>query len=640
MAHLYSATVADFIAQSSEIAEILQDSFLSNFGFSPNPKEFTSWSNSLPVLAKVIDQPKFHTAHIFLEFKMPLASSRCDVIIVGKDKTEKPHAVVIELKQWQIVQPSAHRDQVSINSNNHNHPSAQVRGYCNFLKYYYKAFTEYGIQISGCAFLHNMTDKRSINLIQEASVYGTLSREYPVYFAKDEEAFVSYLGGKVGFGGDVMAVSDITSAEVAPSTKLLDVVDQAIQGKFEWQLLDSQLAVFNTIVSKVEQAKLSGKKFVIIVRGAPGSGKSVLAIQLLAYAARQHWRIAHATGSKAFMTVLQAKTADTADRLLRETYKVTKKRDLPVEKMFSTFKNIADVGTTKENDFDLVVGDESHRLWDFRRDKRKGNLQLSTTPMVEEITRASLVTAFFIDDNQSVRAYEIGRSSYIEESADKLGIAYEVIDLDIQFRCAGSESYIDWLNYVFGYGDLRSLAWQEFDDYEFKIVTSMKEMQARLDELREEGNRCRMLAGFCWKWSLPNANDTLVYDIIDHRFGTWSAPWIEKGDQYAKPKDSRYFKWATDDDYYSQVGSIYSVQGFEFDYIGVIFGEDLLWRKDNWQGDIKKSKDHVFKRELKGADVTEQLRNIYRVLLTRGMKGTFVFFLDDETRKRFEEAME
>ena len=89
------------------------------------------------------------------------------------------------------------------------------------------------------------------------------------------------------------------------------------------------------------------------------------------------------------------------------------------------------------------------------------------------------------------------------------------------------------------------------------------------------------------------------------------------------------------------MGSIYSAQGFEFDYIGLIFGEDLVWRNGRWMEDIAKNKDGVFKRDLKssGADAAEHLRNIYRVLLTRGMKGTFVFFLDQETRRHFEQMM-
>jgi DUF2075 family protein len=150
-----------------------------------------------------------------------------------------------------------------------------------------------------------------------------------------------------------------------------------------------------------------------------------------------------------------------------------------------------------------------------------------------------------------------------------------------------------------------------------------------------------MVAGFCWKWSKPEGHGGLVRDVNDPRFGGWSAPWIEKSDQHAKSNNHRYYKWATDALYAGQIGSIYSVQGFEFDYIGIIFGEDLVIRNGEWTSNLNKNKDSTFKFELKssGESATEKLRNVYRVLLTRGMQGTFVFFLDEETRHFFEKML-
>ena len=534
------------------------------------------------------------------------------------------------------------RDHVSINTINHLHPSAQVRAYCEYLRYYHRAFTTENYGIAGCAYLHNMTEKQSISVLRNPTIYGTLPKEYPVFAAADTIAMRSHLEARIGHGVDPEAIDALRTAAIAPSTKLLDVVDKAIQSHFEWRLLDDQLSVFDTVVSKVEQAQLSGQKFALIVRGGPGTGKSVLALQLLAYGARQHWRVAHATGSKAFIDVLKASTQSFADAFLKKVYNARYKNQIPVSHIFSTFADIANLGSKGVEQLDLVVADEAHRLWDYRRRKFQGmNLVLSNTPMIEELIAASKVTVLFIDDNQSVRADEIGSVPYLVSELQRIGVAHDVMDLNVQFRCSGSSSYIEWVDHVLSYPAEHSLSWRDYDGYDFQILDSLADMQARLETLRDQGNKARLVAGFCWRWSIPNGNGTLVHDVSDPRFDGWSAPWIEKSDQHAAPADSRYTKWATDEAYFSQVGSIYSAQGFEFDYIGLIVGEDLVWRDGRWVADMSKNQDPVFKRDLKasGADPTERLRNIYRVLLTRGMKGTFVYFLDPETRRHFEEMM-
>jgi DUF2075 family protein len=194
-----------------------------------------------------------------------------------------------------------------------------------------------------------------------------------------------------------------------------------------------------------------------------------------------------------------------------------------------------------------------------------------------------------------------------------------------------------------GFNTPPSTAWKEYGGYDFRISRDVAYMQDQLAELGKRGDRSRIVAGFCWRWSEPRRDGSLVHDVSDPRFGGWSAPWIEKGDRYADPSRHRYFRWANDDEYADQVGSIYSTQGFEFDYVGVIFGDDLVVRNGVWQANLGKNKDRQFQDDISRrrklgntVDAAAQLRNIYRVLLTRGMKGTLVFFLDEETAAHFE----
>lgn len=429
--------------------------------------------------------------------------------------------------------------------------------------------------------------------------------------------------------------------KIKPSTKLLDVVAEAIQSNFEWRLLDEQLLVFNTIVSKVDQYGNDQKKSIVIIRGGPGTGKSVLAIQLLAYAARKNWRVAYSIGSKAFITTMQALTEYFADEFLKKIHSVKHKKHLPVKELFVKPAEIAKIGSNDENVFDIVVNDEAHRLWDFRRQVYSNiNKKLSDTPMIEEIISASKVNAFFLDDNQSVRSNEIGSVEFIKNQAKKLDVNVDFIDLNTQFRCSGSEAYIKWVDYILGFCEKNSKNWQRYESYDFKIFDTIEELQHRLDVLKESGNKCRLVAGFCWKWHPKMAG--IHHDIKDNRFGKWSAPWIENTNQASSKNvlTHPYYRWANDEEYYSQVGSIYSVQGFEFDYIGLIFGEDLIRRNNTWEINLEKNKDSAFKRNIKNdEEAKEKLKNIYRVLLTRGMKGTYVYFLDNETKLHFTQVL-
>ena len=135
----------------------------------------------------------------------------------------------------------------------------------------------------------------------------------------------------------------------------------------------------------------------------------------------------------------------------------------------------------------------------------------------------------------------------------------------------------------------------------------------------DPGGSSRLVAGFCWKWSEPNADGSLVDDVV---IGDWRRPWNRKEakEKTYKPENHPYTLWATTSEGLGQVGCIYSAQGFEFDRVGVIWGPDLVWRDGKWVGQKRLSKDQGL-RMATGDDVTRLLRHAYRVLLTRGVEG-------------------
>ena len=629
------------------IADKVSDGFNTRFGYLPSESEVSSWRSSLPAFGRELAKFDIVDAYVFIELQMPLSSARCDLLLVGKTVHGHESALVVELKQWSRVSASAVRNTVSVLGRPMTHPSIQVRSYVNYLKHFHGAFTESRLELYGCAYLHNAVSPETLRLLRSRIAFNSTPEEFPVFDASDPSLFGNFVRESIGNGQPLAPDILILEGRIMPSKKLLDLVDAAVQGNYEWRLLDEQILAFNKVISLVAEARTHARRerHILIVRGGPGTGKSVIAIQLLAYAARHGWKVAHVTGSKAFQTVLQAKTEHFADAFLKRIHNARFKRELPVKEIFATFRDVARLGSTSGCQLDLVIGDEGHRLWDYRRNTRTYEVE-SSVPMIEEILLAAPVAVMFLDDNQGVRANEIGSVRYLEENARRLGIAHSIIDLNTQFRCAGSKSYLDWVDNLLGFQAPHSLAWQAYGGYEFNICSTPLAMQEQLSAVMQSGNRCRLVAGFCWRWSEPRPDGSLVNDVSDPLFAGWSAPWIEKGDRYANPRDHRYFLWATDNSHFSEVGSIYSVQGFEFDYVGVIFGNDLVYRNGSWQSNLRKNKDRQFQNDLRRrlsvaahtVDEVAHLRNIYRVLLTRGMKGTFVYFMDPETRTHFERS--
>lgn len=648
--HLYLATVGEFIddARNDRIAPALLQNYLREEGHEPSPEQQEAWKKSSAALAEALDDPSLRHVGLFLELRMPLCNRRCDVLLVGRGVDGQPRAVVVELKQWGHVSGAAGSLQVVRNRTVDLHPSQQAQDYANILSHFHSAFTRKGMKIQSCAYLHNLTDQRSISILRNPTAFGHLPKDTPLFLRGEEHALRDHLEQAVG-GDSCPELRDwIVQGVPEPSPKLLDQVVATIQGTEEWTLIDEQRRAFDTILEAVKEARSTGKKSVVIVRGGPGTGKSVLAIQLLGYAAKNHWTVVHSTGSKAFQTVLRGKTQAFSSELMKKLHNVKTKNKLPVENLFSTFAQVAETATNPQKPFDLIVGDEAHRLWDFRRSTwRQRHKPLSDIPLVEELISVAKVTAFFLDDNQAVRASEIGRSEYIIEHARRLGIEPILVDLNIQFRCNGSASYVEWIDHTLGFAERSTLAWydpkEDVPEYDFRIFDSPREMQEALQRKREQGFRARLVAGFCWPWSEPLPTGGLVHDLQDPRFRGWSAPWIEKTGQNLPPLKNQYYKWATEptDEYFNQVGSIYSVQGFEFDYVGVIFGEDLVWEGTEWAVDLDKSEDRTFKTNVKDdpRDALEKLRSVYRVLLTRGMRGTYVCFLDRKSRERFERLL-
>lgn len=613
---IYASRCKNFIVecQQNQIGERLKTGFELAFGSRPSPSEEQSWKNSLRLLGFALSGANLEDAGILLEYRLPFSSKRVDCILCGYDESGCLWAVVIELKQWSMTKeadgPLEVLSFVGGGEREHLHPSEQARRYAEYLENSHSAFQGAGggvVKVAACAYLHNYATVPNDPLTHVK--FQSLLEAAPLFCADDVNEFAAFLKKHVGFGDGLPVLSLVEQESYKPSKKLMEHVSAVIGGDPEFVLLDEQQIAFDTVLTALSKGVHNRKKQVVIVKGGPGTGKSVLAINLLAALLSKHYASHYVTGSKAFTETLRKIIG-------------------PLGSALFTYSN--NYMQAMHDSVDVLVVDEAHRIRDVSSNRFTPASKRSGIKQVEELIRACRVAVFLIDDDQIVRPGEIGSATYLRQYAELAGAEVREYSLDAQFRCAGSENYLHWLSSVLGMGGDPAL---ELSDsaFEFKIFDSPDGLSRAIRKKVEEGNSGRLMAGFCWPWSDPTSDGQLVHDVS---IGKFKSPWNAKPDagRLAKgiPKASH---WAHQPEGLEQVGCVYTAQGFEFDYAGVIVGADLRWDvlSNKWIGDKTKSFDGTVKRS--GEDLAQYLKNTYRVLLSRGMKGCYVYFIDKETEQ-------
>jgi len=301
--------------------------------------------------------------------------------------------------------------------------------------------------------------------------------------------------------------------------------------------------------------------------------------------------------------------------------------------LFKYFNSFRDADSEP---FDVLICDEAHRIRETSDDRFTRKDDRADRAQVDELISAAKVSVFFIDDLQVVRPGEIGSAELIRASAERLGADLDEFELETQFRCQGSDTYVSWIENTLELRRTPDVIWNPDEEFDFDVVDSPHELEAIIREKAAEGFTARLTAGFCWPWSSPNPDGSLVDDVV---IGDWRMPWNAKPDsgRLAKGIPKSNF-WAIDPAGIDQVGCIYTAQGFEFDHVGVIFGRDLVYRpREGWVGQIEHSHDSQIRRNLKRSAVpfTDLVKHAYRVLLTRGLLGCYVYFEDATTRDFF-----
>ena len=607
----------------------------------PSKQELVSWNNNAPKIKNLLELSKVNDTYVTFEYMIPFNRKRIDCMIYGKGINKESNVVHIELKQWtnDSVKRSKSKGNFNVEENKNNdeylmeafvagdfrilpHPSQQVEGYNNYLINFVDVLSKHELEIEGMAYCYNYRRHSNGTKVLYDSQYDKIQEKYRTYSGDEIIELANRLHNILCNGDGFSIFNKMMQSPIKPSKKLLESASQMIhEGKENvFSLIEDQIIARNIILDKIDRNQKL-EKSVVIVKGGPGTGKTVIALNVLATLAKKEYKIHFATKSKPLLEGIK-------DRLPKGSN---------TKLLFSNVHQFLPCAM-EENQLDVLLIDEAHRISknaNLQYDKKEQRTDLS---QIETIIRASKITVFFIDDKQAVRSQEIGNSAYIKECAIKFNANFEEVELKSQFRCNGSDNYLDWLEQILYNEDIIKASFTK-EEYDFKIFDSPKDLyNAILEKNSKEDTTARLTAGFCWPWSKTlDSNGNLQKDV---KIGNFAMPW-ETNDKITKIPNGyvKWYEWAYKPEGIKQIGCIYTAQGFEFDYVGVIIGEDLKLSEDGKkiETDISKTKDPTLMRGRQNFD--NYVRNIYRVLMSRGMKGCYVYFCDQRLKKYFEQKL-
>lgn len=601
------------MALSKTLVEKLSAQMLFQMGNSPSPAERRSWENSLVEISELFIQCGLGDVNLLVEYQLPYSSKRIDVIALGSSpKNETPTVIAIELKQWSnasLIEGAL--DSLKIDSYGNTpilHPAVQVSRYCEYLSDFNRYVSHENTNLFGIAYLHNWMDTNNLalDLIQPTS-HGML------FTGNQKNKLKEFLTARISPKFSDQVTDDFLNSKIAPTKQLMQLAAEEVKNREQFRLLDEQQIAYSMVMKALRDAETSNTKTAVIITGGPGTGKSVIALSLLGELSRRGKTTLHATGSKAFRNSLR---------------KIAGARSPQVQKLFSYFNSFM---SAERNSLDVIICDEAHRIRETSANRyTKADLRTGM-PQLHELLNVARVPVFLLDSNQVVRKGETGTPNYIEEEARELGLKVIRVDLDGQFRCGGSRLYETWLNGFLNLDHSEKVTWTKDPNFMVLVAGSPEKIESKLRQFESEGYKSRITAGYCWTWNDPNEDGSLPNDV---KIGNWSKPWNVKGDRGVGGYLSGEL-WAIDPKGFDQIGCVYTAQGFEYDWNAVIFGPDLVWRSGTWVADRSGSKDPAM-RGIAPDHFEKLVKNTYKVLLTRGLVGTLIYSVDEETQQYFE----
>ena len=612
----YLASKEQFLKDAPTIEDIVKVAVKKNLNISVAQPEYNAWRNSLGnAMSHAMNDPGIpDDAVVAVEYRLNGRKFRIDFIIAGFNRAGKESVLIIELKQWTEVNFSELEDHVKTfvggGLRDERHPSYQAWSYASHLQQFNEYVYTNALEISACAYLHNCEAPAVVNDVR----YADKLAKAPVFIKGQLSDLQSLIKAKISQGTGIEMLRRVDASPIRPSKQLADAVGSMLKGNEEFVLLDEQKTVLEKIVNASTKGMVD-KKQVLIIKGGPGTGKSVISINALSRLSGLRMNARYITPNAAPRAVFESKLQETID-------------GVGLQDLFSGSGSYAGI---KKDSFDVLIVDEAHRL------KLRGQWTKGGVNQIQEIIQAARTSVFFIDEAQKVTWKDIGEISVIEKFAVEAGAEIEHLELTSQFRCGGSDDYMVWLDNALGVR-IETDSYFSPGKFDFKIVDSPTELHELVKEKNKINNKSRVVAGYCWEW--VSRKDKNKSDIKFPEF-SFEADWN---------LTAHGSKWIIHEESVKEVGCIHTCQGLELDYVGVIIGPDLVVAKGELITDpaARAKSDKSLNGYKKALDIDpisaaekadEIIRNTYRTLMTRGMKGCYIYFTDEATADYFKRLL-
>ncbi len=612
---VYDGLKSDFMesVEKDTIANEIEEKLKEKMGFKSPHNQYVAWVNSLNYMYKVMNDNKIpDNAGVAIEYNVPQTSKRVDFIITGYDENNKPGMVIIELKQWSEIKKVPDTDALVETYTGGAmrqvvHPSYQAWSYAQVIKDYNSLVQEENIKLSPCAYLHNY--QRGANDPLDDPQYNLYTTEAPSFTMGQVDKLQMFIKSLIKYGDNKEIIYKVDRGKIRPSKSLQDAIKSMIKGNKEFTMVDEQKVAFDNIINYSKLCQKDHKKRTIICKGGPGTGKSVIAVNLLAALTNKGQLVQYVSKNSA----------------PRQVYAAKLKGEIKKSSVDNMFKGSGAYTEVANNMIGTVLVDEAHRL-----NEKSGMFHNMGENQIKELIHSSICSVFFIDEHQRVTMDDIGSVEEIKKWAKEENSEVFELELMSQFRCNGSNGYLAWVDDVLEIKKAEKNELEEID-YDIRVVDTPSEVRNLVIEHNNLTNRARILAGYCWNWPVEGRKNTNYHDIkIDDFEISWN---LDDGHAFAISENS-----------VNEAGCIHTTQGLEFDYVGVIIGDDIRYengriitdfrkraKTDNSLKGIKKLyKENPVKAEEKADEI---IKNTYRTLLTRGMKGCYIYCTDPGLRE-------
>lgn len=619
---VYDGIKSEFLnsVMNGTIAEEVRQRIFEKMGRTTPKSEFDSWKNSLSRMYMVLADTSIPDhAGIAIEYNVPQTSKRVDFIVSGYDADNQSNAVIIELKQWDELKKVDGKDALVETYTGGGlrevvHPCYQVWSYATLIRDYNKTVQDQNIVLSPCAYLHNYALKENDPILDEQ--YKEYIEEAPVFCERDALKLREFIHRFIQKGDDKKILYEIDHGKIRPSKSLQNAISNMLKGNREFIMIDDQKVVYENILQLACKSQKDGKKRTIIVEGGPGTGKSVIAVQLLVGLTKKNQFVQYVSKNQAPRNVYKAK--------LKGTVKLSS-----VDNMFRGSASYVHVGKDQIN---TLIVDEAHRLEERSQyTKKTGNEN-----QIKEIINASKCSVFFIDESQRVTMSDIGSVDEIKKWTKAESSEVTQLKLLSQFRCNGSDGYLAWVDNTLEIQPTANYNLEDID-YDIRVLDSPLEVRELIIEKNKINHRSRMLAGYCWDWIRDGKNNSKVHDI---KIGDFEMSWNLGNSIFALNETS-----------IDEIGCIHTSQGLEFDYVGLIIGDDMRYENHHIVTDFsKRAKTDQSMKGIKKLDkqdhckaeekADEIIKNTYRTLMTRGMKGCYIYCTDQNLRNYLKQKIQ